>query len=150
MKTNRSLWMVRNLVLALTSACIFAGMANAQAVGYSGKFTLPFEAQWGGMTLPAGTYSFTLGFSVGGLEMITVEQGARGLGVVMSQGHNPAGSSEPSALVVARSGGRARIVTLHAVELGTDFYYRPPKAKGRQIASAPELIQQIPVSANGK
>jgi hypothetical protein len=27
---------------------------------YQGKFTLPFETHWGGATLPAGDYTFTL------------------------------------------------------------------------------------------
>jgi hypothetical protein len=52
MKTNRSTRMVRNLVLGLASAFIFAGVANAQA--HKGNFTLPFDAQWGKATLASG------------------------------------------------------------------------------------------------
>jgi len=38
---------------------------------------------------------------------------------------------------------------LHLDELG-DFFYSAPKAEGLQMASAPQLIQRIPVFANGK
>ena len=34
-----------------------SGMAQ---IAYQGKFTLPFETHWGGATLPAGDYTFTL------------------------------------------------------------------------------------------
>jgi hypothetical protein len=150
MKMNRSLSMVRNLVLALATASIFTGVAKAQATLYSGKFTLPFEAHWGGLTLPAGDYSFQLNSSGHGSDMIVVLQGTRKLGFVMSEAYNQAPQSEQSELIVTRSSGRARIVALHAGELGTDFYYHLPKAEGRLIASAPELIQRIPVSRNGR
>ncbi len=150
MKTNRSSWMVRNLVLALACAALFTGMANAQNVEYEGKFTLPFQAQWGRLTLPAGSYSFTLYSSATGADMFLVQQGKRTLGIVMPQGHGQAGSSGRSVLFVARGSGRARILALHAAELGTDFFYRPPKAGGIELASAPELIQRIPLSRNGK
>ena len=150
MKTNRSSWMVRNLVLALAAAAIFAGVANAQDTVYAGNFTLPFEAQWGGLTLPAGTYALTLGYSAAGWDTILIEQGGRKLGMVMSQSHDQAPSSERSELVVTRADGRARIRALHVADLGTDFSYSVPKGGARVIASAPELIQRIPLSSNGK
>jgi len=150
MKTNRSSWMVRNLVLALAGAAIFVGVANAQDTVYAGNFTLPFEAQWGGLTLPAGDYSLKLGYSPAGWDTILIEQDGRKLGMVMSRSHNQDLSSKHSTLVVARSDGRARIVALHVEELRSDFNYGVPRGGARVIASAPELIQRIPLSSNGK
>ncbi|MBZ5563552.1 MAG: hypothetical protein LAP13_14175 [Acidobacteriia bacterium] len=150
MKTNRTFKMVRNLVLALACGALLTGTTNAQGAEYGGKFTLPFEAQWGRLVLPAGNYSFTLNYTKIGMDMIMVQQGTRTLGMVLSRSHSQAPFSDRNELIVTRSGGRARIVALHAAELGTDFYYRPPKPEGRLIAGRPELIQRIPVSRNGK
>jgi hypothetical protein len=147
MKTNRSTRMVRNLVLTLASAFIFAGVANAQV--YKGNFTLPFDAQWGRATLPAGDYSFVLD-SVNGPCIIRVEQGKRSVAMVMAQSNDVSKPSNHSALIVTRSGGRARIRALHLAELGTDLYYGAPKAEAWEMASAPALIQRIPVSTSGK
>jgi hypothetical protein len=148
MEANGNCGMVKNLVLALASAFIFVGAANAQAPVYRGTFTLPLEAQWGKTTLAAGDYTFTLD-SLRGPTTAKIEQGKRNVALVMSQGHQFA-DSKASALIVARSGGRARIVALHAAELGTDFLYGTPKAEGQETVSAPQLIQRIPVLTNGK
>jgi len=147
-EANRNCRMVRNLVLALASAFIIAGVANAQAPVYRGTFTLPFEAEWGNTTLAAGDYTFTID-SLRGPATVKIEQGKRNVALVMSQGSQFA-DSKASALIVARSGGRARIVALHAAELGTDFLYGTPKAEGQALASAPQLIQRIPLLTNGK
>ena len=58
MNSNRSLRLVKLLMLALLTACFGASLANAQAA--HGKFNLPFEARWGQSNLPPGNYSFTL------------------------------------------------------------------------------------------
>src|SRR5579863_8416962 len=50
------------LTKAGVAALFLAGLAtsgNAQNA-YQGKFTLPFETHWGGATLPAGDYTFTM------------------------------------------------------------------------------------------
>ena len=149
MKTNRSSRMARNVVLALAGAFIFAGTVNAQGPACQGKFTLPFEAQWGPVSLPAGDYAFTLDSTAMGSRVVTVVQGQRKVAMVMAQGRSHGDSAKASALIVTRSGGRARIQALHLDELG-DFFYSAPKAEGLQMASAPQLIQRIPVFANGK
>jgi hypothetical protein len=69
--------------------------------------------------------------------------------MVMAQGQSHGDSAKASALIVTRSGGRARIQALHLAELG-DFFYNLPKAERLQTASAPESIQRIPISANGR
>ena len=149
MKTNQSSRMVKNLALALVGVFIFAGAVNAQEPACQGKFTLPFEAQWGEVTLPAGDYAFTLHSTALGSRIVTVVQGQRKVAMVMAQGRSHGDSAKASALIVTRSGGRARIHALHLAELG-DFFYGAPKAEGLQMASTPQLIQRIPISTNGK
>jgi len=147
MKTNRTSGMVRNLVLTLASAFIFAGIASAQVC--KGQFTLPFEAQWGRATLPAGDYTFTLN-STGQPAIVEIAQGTRNVALVMAQSNSTADASKESELIVTRSGDRARIRVLHLAELGTDLYYAAPKAESREMASAPEQTQGVPVILNGK
>ena len=45
--------------LVVVAALGIAGTASAQVV--EGKFTLPFEARWGSMVLPAGQYTLKVG-----------------------------------------------------------------------------------------
>ncbi|MGO9273617.1 MAG: hypothetical protein ACLQOO_25830 [Terriglobia bacterium] len=149
MKSNRNSRLVRDLVLVLTSVFIFAGIASAQGLVCKGQFTLPFEARWGRATLPAGDYSFTLN-SAGQPSIITIGQGNRSVAMVMAQSTTDSDTSKASELTVTRSGGHARIRVLHLAELGTDLYYGAPKAEGREMASAPELIQRVPITFNGK
>ena len=149
MKTNRTSRVVRNLVFAVASAFIFAGIASAQGPASKGQFTLPFDAQWGRATLPAGDYTFTLN-STGQPAIVKVEQGNRNIALVTAQSATASDTSKASELIVTRSGGHARIRVLHLAELGTDLYYSAPKAEGREMASAPELIQRVPIIRNGK
>ena len=50
---------LNKLAFAALALGILASAGNAQNA-FQGKFTLPFETYWGGVTLPAGNYSFTL------------------------------------------------------------------------------------------
>ena len=147
MNTNRSFRLVGSMGLAVVCACLWAGVANAQDT-LKGKFTLPFDAQWGTATLPAGDYEFTIRSAAS--PTVVVNQGTRYVAFVLTEGTNKDQSNKASELYVTRSGGRAAIRMLHSAELGTDFFYNRPKAYGRELAGAPELIERIPVLTNGK
>src|SRR5258708_5478413 len=56
---TRHLKLFTNLGVAVLVLGALATSGNAQTA-YQGKFTLPFETHWGGATLPAGDYTFTL------------------------------------------------------------------------------------------
>ena len=149
MKKNQSSRVVKNLVLALAGAFILGGTVKAQGSACEGKFTLPFDAQWGGVTLLSGDYSFTLDSTALGSYVVTVVQGQRKVAMVMAQGQSHGDTARTSALIVTRSGGRARIQTLHLAELG-DFFYSAPKAEELQMASAPQLMERVSVFTKGK
>jgi len=148
MKTNRSSSVIRNTFLALVSTVVFAGLANAQGSAYKGQFTLPFEAKWGNATLPAGDYTFTLD-SAALPAMVRIETTDRYIGLVIAQDTNASHASKGNELIVTRSGGYARISALHLATLATDFEYATPKAERQVLASAPKLIQSLPIH-NGK
>jgi len=148
-KKNQSSRVVKNLVLALAGAFILGGTVKAQGSACEGKFTLPFDAQWGGVTLPSGDYTFTLDSTALGSYVVTVVQGQRKVAMVMAQGQSHGDTARTSALIVTRSGGRARIQALHLAELG-DFFYSAPKAEELQMASAPQLMERVSVFTKGK
>jgi hypothetical protein len=150
MNANQSFRWVRGAVLvAVVSVCLSAGVAHAQRDVLQGTFTLPFDVQWGGATLPAGDYSFTLR-STALPAIVHIRQGTRNVALVMSNGKSERKWEGASALIVTGSGDRARIRALHSAELGMDFYYGAPKWEGPEMASAPELTQRIPISRTGK
>ncbi len=62
MSSARYLKVVSKLGLAALALGIVAGGGNAATV-YQGKFTLPFEVNWGSSTLPAGDYTFEISSS---------------------------------------------------------------------------------------
>lgn len=145
MKTNRSSSMLKGLFLALLATGTSSGLARAQAV--QGKFTLPFEVQWGRAPLPAGDYSFKIE-STAMPALVTVRQTSHGgkAAIVMAQSQNPEGGSGQSALTVVRGGGKQIVRSLYLAEIGTIFFYATPKDSGKLLAQGPVLIQRIPVT----
>src|ERR1700676_4437844 len=59
MISARYLRLFTKVVLAALALCALAASGNAQNA-YQGKFTLAVETHWGGVTLPAGDYTFAL------------------------------------------------------------------------------------------
>jgi hypothetical protein len=148
----RTLSRIKYLALALLATCLSAGVASAQQYPavYHGKFILPFEAQWGSVSLPAGEYTFTLD-STTLPAFVTVRGDSRGSQPlkIMAQAISQQSSSYQSALVVVRSSGRGVVRNLHLAELGMDFEYAMPKG-ATLVAQGPRLVQRIPVSAGGR
>ncbi len=136
-------------VLGALAVCFAAGTAGASGPAiYRGKFTLTREARWGLATLPAGDYSFTLDSqSLGGI--VTV-QGENQSVMIMLKASDETNSTTQSALVLIRSNGSARVVSMHLAELGKNFYFAVPKAEQQVLTQGPELIQRVPIAVAGK
>jgi hypothetical protein len=167
MKTIRSL-----MTLAGLSLVIFAlGVTGAQAqqapslsiTHFGGTFTLPLEAQWGRMTLPAGQYSLYYGsVQDGSASMVEVAGKAKGAphGLIPVAGKDDA-SAATSALVCVREGSTLIVRTLEMSAIGTSAQFSMPngarlvaqnaKHNGyTQLAEAPSLIERVPVAFNAK
>jgi hypothetical protein len=157
---------IRNLVtLAGLSAIFFAlGATGARAqslrtTNFAGTFTLPFEAQWGPATLPAGEYSLYYGhLTDGGSAMVEVIGKANRTphALILSQGVSDASIKE-SALVCIREGDVGIVRVLEIPQLGEAVQFSMPRGtqlmaqksngnKNVQIAGGPMLIQRIPVT----
>jgi hypothetical protein len=164
MKTIRSLMTLAGLILA--AFALSATGAYAQSIStpiFSGTFTLPVAAQWGGMTLPAGEYNLSYGLAFAGgtrfIEVASKKDGTtRGLVVVTS---NSDPSTSKDALVCIREGDALVVRMLEMPSIGTSAQFSMPhgaqlvarnaKHNGyTQIAEAPKLFEQIPVTLNAK
>jgi hypothetical protein len=148
MKTNRSCTMVRNLGLAVAGTLVCAGLASAQ--GYSGKFTLPFEARWGLVTLPAGDYNLTMD-TVNGPARIKISRGTKGVAFILSQAWSPASAGRDELTIVRNSNGNT-VRDLNLPEMGVALHYTPHKAKSGSTAAEREreTAQLIAVPIKGK
>ena len=148
---RQSLVFAKLAALGVLAACFSAPSASLQGAGpaaYSGKFTLPTTVQWGTAVLPAGDYSFTLNSAT--LGGIAIVQGEGKAVMVISNAVSDRSTSEHSSLLIVRSGGSARVRSMHLAELGRDFYYRAPKGENQLLAQGPELIQRVLIAAAGK
>jgi hypothetical protein len=142
---------LRTLMAATVAVVAFsfsAGIAHAQAF-YQGTFTLPFTAQWGGMVLTPGQYTFVLD-SASSRGIITVRHENRGVGMVFAMGRNIRRNLAQSELIAVSTGDAYRVRALRLAEVGMTLDFAVPKSKGRLMAEAPQLIRHIAVTRSGK
>ncbi|MCL5005783.1 MAG: hypothetical protein M1404_04555 [Acidobacteria bacterium] len=167
MKTIRSLMTLVGLSLLLSALAVTVARAQnlvIAATEFSGSFTLPFEAQWGSMTLPAGDYTLSYGRVIdrAGAYAVAIAGEAKGgpHGVLLVQGRSQT-SATKDALVCARGSNTLIVRALEMAAIGQSVSFAAPRGaeilaqKGSrgaytQLAEAPMLIQRVPVKLNGK
>jgi hypothetical protein len=162
MKTIKSLMILSGLVMALVA--MSATGVKAQLISFpefTGSFSLPVQARWGAMTLPAGDYSLYYGAPFkGGLyvvEVVNKEDGsARGVAFVQGRSQTSASKNE---LVCTREGNIdiVRALDLPALDESINFAL-PPNLElmanhqkhnaSTPVAAVHGLIQLVPVSLN--
>lgn len=127
---------VRSLLVPLSVLVMFLGLAatgmKAQSLystHFVGKFTLPFAAQWGQMTLPPGDYNLYYGFmNEGGAKIIEVAHENVGIlhGRVPSMGSDDT-KGEGSFLVCVIEGNKAYVRSLQMATLGESVNFARPQ-----------------------
>jgi hypothetical protein len=138
MKRIRS-FTLSSLVMALLASCVGAGIARAQEM--QGKFTLPFDARWGQITLPAGDYSFTVDQSQSAARLVlSGEKNA----ILHAQGYEPR-TMDSSVLVVAKDRGINTVRELKLAELGVVLYFTPSRPH-QTAAEEKQIAKVIPVT----
>lgn len=141
MKSIRSFTLLNLAMGSLLAICFNSGLASAQTM--AGRFTLPFEAQWGAATLPAGTYSFTVE-GIGREAKVRVLHGAETVAYMLNQGFDMTPSRSVS-LTIARNNEGKFVRDLSLPEIGQIFHFAPPKAERGSTAGEQE-IARIPVA----
>jgi hypothetical protein len=132
-------------VLLLAVAAISLSAVFAAAEDYHGEFTLPLEAQWGKIVLPAGTYSFTMNIEKSPYT-IKVQRGSETAIFIWLAGKTPLKRvSGPSLLTAIRRGNGLRIRSMDLASEGIMFDFTVPRSDQLLIAEKPDLIQRIPL-----
>jgi hypothetical protein len=130
-----------SLALVLLLSCVGVGPANAQ--GLTGKFTLPFAAHWGGATLLAGDYHFTINRPNG---ILYVTSGRINVGMVLPESFGSQYAAN-SSLLVTQTAGVKSIRELRLAVPGIVLYFPSAKATGRMDERE---LTVIPVCAPGE
>ncbi len=127
---------------ALLAVCFSASTANAQ--GFKGKFTLPYEVRWGRAVLAPGDYRLTFTQDAAG-DMIAIQDAKSFRLVALEQTNNRQDSTEGASELLIRTEGKQRVVySLRLVELGEAFVYEHPPAHGRAVEEAHQT-KTVPV-----
>lgn len=164
MKTTRSLMILAELFVVLFA--VGAAGARAQALSttrFAGSFTLPFEVQWGTMTLPAGDYTLRYGQLInGGVYAVQVVGKAEGSpnGLILAGARKDV-SETGNELVCVRNGNSGVVRALEMPAIGESIDFPLPHGvellareqnhgTNTQIAQVPMLIRRIPAGPNGK
>lgn len=134
-------------VLAVLALGLSPSLAKAQE--YQGKFTLPFEAQWGSAVLAPGDYTFEIASTAPHMVSLRGEERKTVLIVPFPTPEEKVGSNQ-SKLTLVDNGVRYVVHSFEAVELGQTFEYPVAKAKikSQQVAQKRGLMRQIPVSTS--
>jgi hypothetical protein len=130
--------------IVLTAVMAFGLIApNLRAGPPAGKFNLPFDANWGTVTLPTGDYTFSLAnFTSRGT--ILVYRAGQPVGFVRPQAFETnENHGKDSALICIRHDGKVTVRALRT-DRGT-FYFYVPKDLKTLVAQQPELIETVSV-----
>ena len=136
------------LTKAGVAALFLAGLAtsgNAQNA-YQGKFTLPFETHWGGVTLPAGDYTFAL--KSARYPYTLYIRGQATTAIIMAAGFDKKVTSDHAQLNLVEIADAQNVQTFEAPELGLTFDFAMPTAKhlGRREARQKTTPATAPAS----
>jgi hypothetical protein len=129
---------------ALALGALAAG-GNAQD-SFHGKFTLPFETHWGGATLSAGDYTFTMESASSSYRLYI--HGQAGDAIIMASAADEKVVSGHAQLNLMDIADVQNVNTFEAPELGLTFSYATPKQNpmGRKEARQKTMPQTAPAS----
>jgi len=142
--------MIRRLLFVSLLTLFAASVLYAEQL--KGSFTLPFDAYWGDVLLPAGHYTFSLDTT--GATPVVLHPGTQSKYVKFGYTeilHSPAKSQ----LVIVHTGAKSMVNAVYIADLKTAFWFKvPPKysVTTRVIANATpsEKLDFIPVTVVGE
>jgi hypothetical protein len=130
------------MLLTLAVVVALAATGTAQGTVYSGKFTLPYEVQWGRAVLPAGEYSLAMDTIKGPLSVRDASGRTRAL-VFGSRGFPKA--EQPTALLVTVSGNSRVVRSLNCPAWGANLVYKEFTQEERERLASGVGTETIPV-----
>lgn len=145
MISARGLKLLTKFGVAALALGALATNGNAQNV-YKGKFTLPSETHWGGATLPAGDYTFTMASTTSPYTLFV--HGQTGNAIIMASAADEKVVSDHAQLNLVDVADVQNVETFEAPELGLTFTYWTPAQKhlGRKEARHETMPQTAPAT----
>jgi len=141
MKTTHLPDFLKLLLAVVIATCVFTAVVNAQP-SYTGKFTLPHEARWGSVVLPAGSYSIMMDSP----SAPALVWSANGETKMFTIPPTIADSEKGAAAITMTVNGKDRIVrSLNLPELGKSFTYKPLTKAERELFARTGQIETVPV-----
>jgi hypothetical protein len=141
---------IRRLPFVILLTVFASSMLNAEQI--KGSFTIPFDAYWGDILLPAGHYTFNLDTTAA--THVVLHPGLQSK--FLKFGYTETlKSPAKSQLVIVRVGDMAMVNALYIGEVKTAFWFQVTDkylVTHRVIAkdAQPESIEYIPVEVGGK
>lgn len=145
-ETIRSVIKIKLFAAAMLAAVLFASAGYAQTT-FSGKFTLPYEVQWGKTVLPAGQYFISM-HAAGATAMVQSEDGKISFYTpIPIQNRSEKGTT---ALKVLARGNQRIILSLNLPDRGLSLVYRPSTAAERELLAKADHESTVPLTAARK
>jgi hypothetical protein len=147
----KSSWMKIATLVFVVAVVLGMSLPKSQASMSlaNGKFTLPFAGKLGGMSLPAGDYTYTVEGGKTEFGIITIYQNQKIMGMMLAQSfESHEDKSQYPVLVFVRHDGNSVLRAFRLPGTGT-FYFTLPKEMKTLIAQQPQLIETIQVQASG-
>jgi len=131
-----------SLALVLLLSCV--GTANAQNL--TGKFTLPFVAHWGTVTLAPGDYRFRIERPNG---LIYVENGRANIGMLVAASIDQC-SAAGNSMLVAQTASVKSIRELRLGSSGVVLYFPAATPSNHRVVQTAETRYLIPILPLGE
>jgi len=133
------------LGIATLALGVLATAGNGQTL-YKGKFTLPFETHWGGTTLSAGDYTFTMTSTTSSYKLYI--HGQAGDAIILAAAADKSVASGHAQLNLVDIADAQNVQTFDAPEIGLTFSYLTPKQNhmGHKEARHKTMPQNAPAS----
>lgn len=113
------------------------------------KFTLPFDAKWGKVSLPAGDYTVAIS-QYSSVARVVISHAGRNVGVTVPEIFDYTETkSKIAELVCIRHDGSATVRELRIPQVGT-YYFPLPKDVTLMAAQQPQMIETVPLQSLGE
>lgn len=140
---------VSGIVLSAVVALILFAPGLQAGPAAQDRFTLPFDVQWGKMTLSTGAYTLSIDRLTSN-GRILISQGSKGVEVVLPQSFDyTQNQSKKAELVCIRHDGVVTVRALRLPEVGT-FYFSLPKDLRTMMAEQPQMIETVSLEVSGE
>lgn len=136
-------------LLVAVTACVMIAPRLQATTAVQGKFTLPFEAKWGKVSLPAGDYALAIN-QYSSMARVVISQSGHYVGITLPEVFDYTENKSKSAEIVCiRHNGVTTVRALRLPQVGT-YYFSMPKDLKVMAARQPQMIETVSLQLAGE